>query len=187
MYAEVIHLPAPKTAPKKKSPAKPKKLTEKQKKELALQAEKQQKQKRFYMAYGLGFFTLALLALAIIPGQSAWAAMRSWLWDFAGVPLLAWLAFAIYCCSVWLRNRNLRDDWLTLAAQPLLIFFFGVLLSLFTEQGGFFPALLGRPGRSHRHRPRCCDFPAAAACLRTICVPAAARGHLRAHDGTPPR
>jgi len=133
-------------AKKKKPPAKPKpkKLSEKEKQVLLRQLELQQKQKRFYLAYGLGFFTLLLLALAVIPGQSAWATARGWLWDFAGFTLLPWLAFAGYCCSVWLRNRNLREDWISLVFQSLLILFFGTSVSLLSEaNGGLLPALLG--------------------------------------------
>ena len=141
-------MPAPNTAQKKKTAAAPKqkKLSAKQQQALL---ERQQKHKRFYMAYGLGFVTLLLLALAFIPGQSAWATARSWLWSISGITLLPWLAFSLYCCSVWLRNRNLRSDWLNILFSCLLIIFLGTAVSLISSgesmffHGGFLPTLLG--------------------------------------------
>jgi len=147
----VIYLPTPKTASKKntpakkpaeKKPAKPKKLSEKEKQELIAKYELGQKRKRFYMAYALGFVTLLLLALSLIPGQSAWAGARGWLWEFWGATLLPWLALALYCCSVWLRNRTLKEDWLSLLFQSLLIFFFGTVVALAGRNGGVLAAML---------------------------------------------
>lgn len=124
----MVALPA--QAQKKKTPAKKptgksKAGFEKKKKQAMQEALAAQHRTRMRWAYLLGLLSLLLLAFALIPGQSAWLAVHTWLWGFAGICLLPWLAYSFYCCSIWLRNRSLSETWVTLLCQALLIMFFG--------------------------------------------------------------
>ena len=132
-------MPAAKTPQKKKpgpKPAKEKKPSAKeleQAKELARQALHRA---RMLRAYLLGVLTLVVLALALIPGEGAWLTAHEGLWGLAGVTLLPWLAIALYVCSLWLRNRSLKDAWLTLLCQGLFLLFLGAAVFTMTREAG---------------------------------------------------
>ena len=130
---------AKKAAPAKKT-TKPKKPS---KEELARQQEQQRllaeqsvKRRHFYWGVGLGFAVLLLGLLAIIPGESTWNIMHTGLWSFFGITLVLWLGFAVYCCTVWFRNLNLRDDIPAVVFLPLSVQAVGVFWALVTQGEG---------------------------------------------------
>ena len=146
-------MPAAKTPPKKKTGPKPaqtksapaKNANARTKKPSAKALEEALHRARMLRAYCMGIATLVLLVLAFIPGQSVWLSVHNGLWGFAGVLLLPWLAFSIYCCSLWMRNQSLLDSWLTLLFQALLLLFLGAAVFVLAhpadilEGGEFWP------------------------------------------------
>ncbi len=127
-------MPQAKAPQKKKPAAKPaaKKNTAANKKAIEQAREKQAEENlhrsRMMHAYMLGLFTLLLLVIALIPGQSLWLSMHNALWGFFGVILLPCTVVSFYCCSIWLRNRSLTEAWLTLLFQTLLLLFFAAAI-----------------------------------------------------------
>ena len=126
--------PKPKAQSTPKKPSAPKSGgAKKNKKPTAKELKEARRKALLSRAYTLGFFTLLLAALALIAGQNIWLDAHNLLWGFFGLPLVLWVAFSFYCCSVWMRNDTLGSAWVSLVSKALMILFFGCMVFLLTH------------------------------------------------------
>jgi len=105
----------------------------KKKKPSAKELEEARRRALLARAYVLGFCTLLVLALALIPGQNHWLTAHTALWGFFGLPLVFWAMFSFWCCSVWMRGNTLGGAWAPLLGKILMILFAGSALFLVTH------------------------------------------------------
>ena len=118
--------PAPRNAPQKSG-------GKKKKKPSAKELEEARRRALLNRAYALGFCTLLLLALAVIPGQNVWLTAHTAVWGFFGLPLIFWAVFSFWCCGVWTRGSVPGSA--ALLGKVLMILFAGSALFLLTHSG----------------------------------------------------